>query len=214
METASQMKWNGLQITTDSEVYEPQEDSFLLAKAARKFASGSVLDLGCGTGIVGITAAKNTKTGKVTFADISEKAVSLAAHNVHQNKVGKPVEFVTSDLFSKIRGKFDTLCFNPPYLPTEREEKLEGKLNKAFDGGKDGRKILDRFLREFETRLKPGGVLLLLNSSVSAKDGLSGNRITREKLEKKGFTVEQVASERFFFEELVVLKALKAKSTY
>ena len=203
----TELEYKGIRIEKSDSVYEPNEDSFLLAEAARRFAFGEVLDLGCGTGIAGISAAKNPKTRKILFADVSEKALSLAAHNVHQNRVDRPIAFIKTDLFTRVQWKYDTLCFNPPYLPTVQEEKLKGKLNKAFDGGKDGRKVVDRFLETFAHHLKPRGILLLLNSSLSSKDGLSGNRITQEKLEKQGFSVKMVFSERFFFEKLVVFKA-------
>jgi methylase of polypeptide subunit release factors len=91
-------------------------------------------------------------------------------------------------------------------LPTEKAEKIEGHENAAYDGGKDGRKVLDRFLAAFEAHLAPGGILLLLNSSVSARDGLSGNEETRMTLEKKGFKVEEVGNQAFFFEKLIVYK--------
>ncbi|MBI5037039.1 methyltransferase [Candidatus Micrarchaeota archaeon] len=201
--------WNGLNLAATDEVYSPREDSILLAEAALNHAKGKVLDLGCGTGIVGLSAAKNKNVEEIVFADVSQKALALAEKNAAANKLYKPARFVQTDLFSDIEGEFDTITFNPPYLPTTGQEKVKGELNLALDGGRFGRDALDLFLMAFPDYLAPEGVLLLLNSSVSAEDGESGNRLTKEKLESSGFSVETLASKRFFFEELVIFKARK-----
>jgi len=199
------VEFSGLRLHTQPSVYVPHEDSFLLAEAARTHAKGRSLDLGCGTGIAGLSAAQNRKVKEVVFADVNLDALKLAKHNAKENNLKKPYSFVQSDLFSNLAGqKFDTISFNPPYLPTGPEEKLIGPDNAAFDGGKDGRKVLDRFLKVFDHYLAKDGLLLLLNSSVSAKDGLSGNDETKNKLEKKGFKVDVAGEQAFFFEKLVV----------
>ncbi len=200
--------FHGLQLRTAPSVYVPQEDSFLLADAARLNAKGKVLDLGCGSGIVGLSAAQNKAVKEIVFADVTPAALNLVKTNAKENKLQKPNSFIKTDLFAGLKDhKFDTICFNPPYLPTKAEEKLAGHENAAYDGGKDGRKVLDRFLKQFNPHLKPGGTLLLLNSSVSAKDGFSGNGITQMALEKRGFKVDVVGQQSFFFEKLVVFKA-------
>ena len=198
---------NPLKLTIPPDVYSPQEDSELLADAARKYGFGDFLDLGCGSGVVGISASKNPLVKKITFADISKNALSCAKENALRNNVKNEV-FIETDLFSKIKGKFDSIAFNPPYLPTSKQEKVKGLLNHAFDGGINGRKGLDKFLEKFETHLKPGGVLLLLNSSRSATGDLDGNSESKKVLEEKGFAVEAVFHRKFFFEELLVFKAV------
>ena len=200
--------YDRITLTITPEVYDPHEDSELLADAARGHAFGDFLDLGCGSGIVGISAWKSGKVKKVFFADVSKKALSCAKENALNNGL-KKAEFIQTDLFSSLRRKFDCIAFNPPYLPTSEEEKVQGDLNDAFDGGEDGRKTLDVFLAQFAKHLKPKGVLLLLNSSVSASGELDGNSETRKILEKKGFSVKVAGRKKFFFEELVVFKASK-----
>ncbi len=205
---SAMVKFDGLRFWTHSSVYVPREDSFLLAIAARGHAFGKVLDLGCGSGIVGLSASQNKNVTEVVFADVSPIALQLAEQNVKENGLEKKHPFVQTDLFSSLSGqKFDTICFNPPYLPTAEDEKLHGLENAAYDGGADGRKVLDVFLNQFEAFLAPKGILLLLNSSVSAKDGQSGNAQTQTALEAKGFKVEEVGTQAFFFEQLVVFKA-------
>ncbi len=184
--------------------YEPQEDSILLAKAVERFAFGKFLDLGCGSGIQGIAAAKSGKTNEIVFADLNENALNAAKKNFGEEKLQIKARFVKANLFSKLANeKFDVIAFNPPYLPTSREEKLSGSINLAFDGGKDGREVVDKFLQEFESHLNQKGILLLLNSS------LSNNEKTIETLKQKNFEVEIVEKQDFFFEHLIVIKAWK-----
>ncbi len=190
-------------------VYAPREDSELLADAARRFSSGRVLDLGCGTGIAGIAASKSPKTTAVAFADVNPDALAAAKANAKKNGVRVACDFIQTDLFSDIKGTFDTILFNPPYVPTAEAERTGGLLEKALDGGPDGREVLDRFLEQFGNHLAKGGLLLLLNSSCSAPEGKDGNAMTRKLLEKMGFSVALVAKADFFFEHLVVFAAQK-----
>ena len=71
-----------LEIKNCSGVYEPREDSYMLAKAVEEYAFGKVLDLGTGSGIQGITAALSKC--EVTFADIDNAALECAKHNARQ----------------------------------------------------------------------------------------------------------------------------------
>ena len=195
-------------------VYPPHEDSEMLANCVYENSFGSHLDLGCGSGIAGFAALLNKKVEKVTFADIYEAPLETAKSNSLLLKHGKKTEFIKTDLFSNLKGKFDCISFNPPYLPTSKEEKIKGNLNKAFDGGEDGRLILEKFLESFEPHLKEKGKLLLLNSSLSNSidyedKNLDGNQETKLKLEKKGFKIKMFEERKFFFESLQILVCSK-----
>lgn len=191
-------------------VYAPEEDSVMLAGAAARHAKGRVLDLGCGTGLAGITAAFKPEVDAVAFADINPLAIACSRNNAQRNGVSTKASFTEGDLFDKLKGRFDTILFNPPYLPTNEDEHVEGELDKAFDGGLDGRAVSDRFIKTAANFLEENGVILLVSSSLAStgEDG-KGNEETKARLEKAGFKVEEIGRESFFFETIVVLLARK-----
>ena len=182
-------------------VYEPREDSFLLEKAVAAYAFGRVLDLGTGSGIQAIAAAAKPEVSSAVAVDVNPEALRQAQANAFVQGVEKKIVFKQSDLFEAIASeKFDTIAFNPPYLPVSEEENV-GDI--ALESGESGRELTERFLREFEAHFNPRGIVLLLQSSVS------GWEKTKKSLEAKGFAVEIAGREKFFFEEIVVLKAQK-----
>lgn len=202
---SKQVEFCSLKLFLHPDVYEPSDDSELMVEAARKYAFGKVLDLGCATGVFGIASAKKKEVSSVVCADLNPTAVELAEKNAKANGVEKKVSATKTDLFSAFPSneKFDVIGFNPPYLPTTPAERVHGTLNLAFDGGLSGRKITNKFLSGFDRHLSPGGILILLQSS------LSGIEKTTNVLEKKGFAVEKISSKKFFFEEICVLVARK-----
>lgn len=104
-------------ITVSPGVYPPSEDSDLLLLSMTVKPGECVLDMGAGSGILAIEAAR--AGGVVTAADISQAAVECTRENARNN--GVEVKVVRSDLFSHpdLAGRFDVILFNPPYLPTE-----------------------------------------------------------------------------------------------
>lgn len=180
-------------------VYEPAEDSFLLADAALKEAKPGmrILEIGTGSGFVSAVLLANLKEIRLVATEINPHASRCAKMN--------GVEVIRTDLFRGIKSinpetLFDLILFNPPYLPTSEEEKVPGWLNYAFDGGISGRDTLERFLDEVRDYLKPGGEILVLISSITGLDAV------KEKMETLGFAVEVVARKKVSFEELIVVK--------
>ncbi|MBM3229701.1 methyltransferase, partial [Candidatus Parvarchaeota archaeon] len=185
-----------------SSVYEPSEDSTMLAIYSKK-TSGKVLDVGCGCGIQAIACAKANPNSKVIGVDINPDAVFASRRNAENNNV-KNCEFFISDMFYALSGStFDWIIFNPPYLPTQRSEKIKGALNLAVDGGLDGRKVIDRFLGLFHPHLNKGGRLLMLDSS------LDNTQLTVSALQRLGMQVRVLQKLSVFFETLSVLEATK-----
>ncbi|WP_067259786.1 HemK2/MTQ2 family protein methyltransferase [Methanobrevibacter cuticularis] len=185
------------EIETNNNVYEPSDDSFLLSENLIIEPDDIVLEIGTGTGIIAISASKLAK--KVIATDINFDALELAEKNIKANDVGN-ITLLFGDLFEPVQNmKFDVILFNLPYLPTEECEILEDNLNYAFDGGLDGRKVINPFLNEVKSYLNEGGKVQLIQSS------LSNIEETISKLRELGFKTEITAKERFFFEEIVLI---------
>ncbi|MEE1128759.1 MAG: HemK2/MTQ2 family protein methyltransferase [Methanobrevibacter sp.] len=188
-------------INTDDNVYIPAEDSYLLADNLEIKEGQSVLEIGTGSGIVAMYASK--LTDKITVTDINFDACELARKNFQENNI-ENVEILWGNLFEVVKNrKFDVILFNTPYLPTEDEEVLENTINYAFDGGLNGRKVIDMFLDEVRNHLNDGGIVQMIQSS------LSGNDETLAKLDELGFIAEIAASEHFFFEDITLINAYK-----
>lgn len=182
---------DSLKLIEDKEVYPPLEDSVLLAKAVEAHAFGSVLDMGTGTGVQGIVAA--LKGCDVTFADINKKALDIAEKNAMLN--GVKGKFIKTDLFSKLRGmEFNTVVFNPPYLPSELGAE---DILALHGGGKQGREVIDRFLSQYKSHLAKDHIVLLIESSLNNYE-----------MDAKKLKAQIVGKTHYFFEDIVVLKFL------
>jgi len=113
---------------------------------------------------------------------------------------------VRTRLFDGLQGPFDLIVFNPPYLPTRPEERVEDWLEYALDGGPDGRAVLSLFANEVGRVLAQGGRVLLLISS------LTGEEAVIEIFRELRYEVEMVAKRRVYDEDLLVLRILKNKN--
>jgi release factor glutamine methyltransferase len=188
-------------INTDDNVYIPAEDSYLLAENLEIKENQSVLEIGTGSGIVAMYASRFSDN--ITVTDINFDACELARRNFEANNI-ENIEILFGNLFEVVENrKFDVILFNTPYLPTEDDEVLENNINYAFDGGLNGRKIIDLFLNEVKNHLNDGGIVQMIQSS------LSDNEETLKKFDELGFIAEIKASEHFFFEDITLINAYK-----
>jgi release factor glutamine methyltransferase len=192
------LSFKGIKIKKCRNVYEPAEDSILLAQSIDVRPGDAVLDMGAGTGLLGLLAAKEAKS--VLSVDKSGAAIRCIKENIELNNVTN-VSVRESDMFSNIIENFDLIIFNPPYLPTEDKEPKDD-VSMAWDGGETGRSVIDRFLEGVEEHLVDGGRLLMLGSSLGNYD------LTIKNLEEKGFVVSILSSKKLDFEKLVVIKAV------
>lgn len=111
-----------------------------------------ILDLCTGSGNIAIALAKNLSHCQIIAADISSQALELAGSNAKLNNINNgKIKFLKSDLFNDIKGKFDIITINPPYIPTYEIKKLAKELDFepaiSLDGGIDG---LDFYKRIFD----------------------------------------------------------------
>ncbi len=176
----------------NDEVYQPAEDTFLLQRAALAEAGPDdrVLEIGCGSGF--ISQELGPRVARLLATDINPHAVRAAR--------ARGVEVVRADLFRGIKGRFDLVLFNAPYLPTQPEERTGQWIDRALDGGENGRETVDRFIEDLAGHLLPGGRAMLLISS------LTGLAEVQEMAKAAELTAEVVADEGCFFERLYVLR--------
>ena len=178
-------------------VYEPSDDTYLLADHLEVAPGQSLLELGTGCGMVAVLAA--LAGARVTATDISRRSIECARLNASRH--GVSIELLVGDLFEPVAGRrFDVVAFNPPYLPSASPS--EDPVLRACEGGKDGRAVIDRFLRELPDHLAPGGRVFLVQSSLSDADR------TEKRLLDMGFEVDRVRK-KLWFEELLLFKARK-----
>lgn len=195
------MKMGKFEIETDDLVYIPSDDTFLLAENLEIKEGQSVLEIGTGSGLVSMYAS--LLTDDVTATDINYNALELAEKNFKLNNINT-IKLEFGDLFEPVKDKkFDVILFNTPYLPTDSDDIINDDLNYAFDGGLDGRKVIDRFINEVSNHLNDKGIVQIIQSS------LSDNNRTLDMFDRNGFVAEIAESEKFFFEEIVLINAYK-----
>lgn len=152
-------------------VYVPQSDSCLLAEAIRreKILPGTeVLDVCTGSGVLAIYAAR--LGARVTAVDIAWRAVAAARLNARL--ASQRVVVRRGDLLAPLpRGRtFDVLVSNPPYVPAPGTGPPRGGASRSWDAGEDGRALVDRICTVSPGALRPGGVLLMVQSALSGPE--------------------------------------------
>jgi release factor glutamine methyltransferase len=174
-------------------VYIPAEDSYLMSRILKeqlpsllkKNPNLKFLEIGAGSGIHLQTASSlGIKNENIFSSDIDKRAVS------HCNLLG--FNCIHSDLFEQIKGKYDILVFNPPYLPEDAREPKSSKT--ATTGGKKGNEIIIKFLEQAKFHLNKNGKIFLITSSLS------------EDVDFKhlGYDTKEIGCEKLFFERLCI----------
>lgn len=179
-------------------VYQPAEDSGLLARAGveRADAADRALEVGTGSGWVAERVARETGA-RVLGSDVNPYAVRQARE--------RGVETVRADLLGPFRaGAFDLVLFNPPYLPTDPANEWDDWMEAALSGGESGRALVDPFLADVGRVLAPGGRVLLLVSSLAGFEEVLA--LARD----AGFDAETVVEESYPFETLSVVELARA----
>ena len=172
---------------SESEPYPPSEDTFFLADYIKNEKGESALDVGTGSGYL---------------AALLEKSFSfVVGTDLSFNVLKKHEYFTTNNVCCNgadaLNQQFDLVICNMPYLNTDEVSDVR------TDGGKDGLEIPIKIIDSAKSRIKPNGKFIYVTSSLSDFKKL----ISYTKLE--GFDVSILAKKKLFFEELILVKAVR-----
>jgi release factor glutamine methyltransferase len=175
-------------------VYRAQDDTSLLIDAmhrGRHATAKAVLDVGTGSGALALAAAR-AGAASVDAIDLSLRSVAAARANAWLRAARITVH--RGDLYAPVAGRrFDLVLTNPPYVPSSSRLLPRHRMGRCWDGGPDGRALLDRICDGAPEVLTPGGVLLLVQSEFSGEDA------TLDRLTAAGLDAEVVDRERVPF---------------
>jgi release factor glutamine methyltransferase len=152
--------YQGVLLRVPNEELLPKFGGLLLARALPLHAGDRVLEVGTGSGLVAICAARQGHP--VVATDIAPTAVACARANGLLNGVGERLDVRHGDLFAPVTGEtFNLIACNPPQMPTPVDRIWDDLPALINDGGRDGWAILDRVIRAAPAFLRPGGRLVV-----------------------------------------------------
>lgn len=161
-----EQEFMGLAFKVNSNVLIPRQDTETLVEEALKVCGSGmqVLDLCTGSGCIIISLLKNAPGIVGTASDISKQALLVAKENGKNHEVD--VEWIRSDLFDNITGKYDLIVSNPPYIPTAEISKLMPEVRDfepfdALDGREDGLYFYREIIGQSQEYLNSEGRLFL-----------------------------------------------------
>ena len=164
----------GLRFQVNEHVLIPRQDTEILVEEAMRYLHDGmrILDLCTGSGCILLSLLHYSNDCEGTGVDISKEALQVAALNAEL--LGIKADFLKSDLYEKVTGKFDLLVSNPPYIerkviPTLMEEVREYDPYIALDGGEDGLDFYRRIIGGAQDYLERGGQILMEIGSGQAK---------------------------------------------
>ena len=175
----------GINFKVNENVLIPRQDTEILVEEVIKYINSQerkvkVLDMCTGSGCIAISIDKLCDNAQVVGADISKKALEIAEINNKENSAG--VDFIESDLFENIKECFDVIVSNPPYIESEKIEKLMPEVRDfepriALDGTKDGLEFYRNICNNLSRYLKEQGAVFF---EIGYNQGRSVSKILNE----------------------------------
>lgn len=153
----------GLLFKVNESVLIPRQDTEVLVEHIIKYADNKrVLDMCTGSGCIAVSIAKCAAPKSVTAADISKGALDTAKENARLN--GVDINFIQSDIWSSIEGKYDVIVSNPPYITEDEMKTLEPEVKDhephiALSGGKTGLVFYEKIIAGLDNYLEDGGII-------------------------------------------------------
>ncbi len=161
----------GMDFLVTPGVLIPRPETELLVETALKYTAKRkykhILDLCCGSGVIGLSIARMDRHTLVSLSDNSASALRLAQENSSRIGLGSQVKFYRGDLFSAlpVRSKFDLIISNPPYVPHNRIRHLQKEVLyepvKAIDGGRKGLEVIKKIIQQAGSFLNEDGTLII-----------------------------------------------------
>ncbi len=164
-----QWEFYGLEFIVTPDVLIPRPETELLVERAVRWlqlhpSKRRVVDVGAGSGCIGISILTQIPDAHLVMADISAKALATARLNVAKHGLLGSVDVRQSNLLAKVSQYSDLVCANLPYIPTSALNGIPVARSEppvALDGGGNGLKLISRLLKQAKSRLDPGGLILL-----------------------------------------------------
>lgn len=130
-----------------------------------------IIDLGCGSGVIGLTLEKKVSTKTVDLVDISQSALEVAQKNC--GNLNSKANIIQSDMFSAVNKKYDVIISNPPYIKTNEEIEDIVKENEpsiALYAGEDGLDCYKKILENIKEHIKEKCLIAFEIGMRQAKD--------------------------------------------
>ena len=164
----------GRTFSINENVLDPRGDTETLIDFVIEKPVKSVLELGTGSGAIAITLACEWKEVHVTAVDISEDALLLAKLNAEKFNVQDKIHFLKSDWYDSVKGLFDLIISNPPYIALAEQDELSAEVikydpNISLFAGRDGLSAYKTIIPNLAKFLNPDGLVVL---EIGASQGI------------------------------------------
>lgn len=151
----------GIPFIITEDVLIPRQETEILTevviKEAERIKNPRIIDIGCGSGVIAICVKRYVPSSFVVGTDISEKAILVAYKNARLNNTN--ISFICCDLLNAIKGRFDIIVSNPPYVEEALVLAYEPRI--ALAGGEDGLSFYPRIFEQAKGLLDKGGLIIL-----------------------------------------------------